>query len=199
MTMTDTNYDFSTAGMVDNLQADSLISMARAVYTAPGLAWQNLEQARWSLLRAKARAEGVGAIVYDRDKVQTSCHTDMSDRVGSILDLEWALTEAEQQYKCSVMAFRFCLLAAYESGLFSPLQVKMWETYYEHGHGPEDLSVQQLADLYGVTKSRAQYLVTSPRAISNFCQAVEQCMKGIETNQARAYNNTTPFGEHPCV
>jgi hypothetical protein len=120
--------------------------------------------------------------------------------VGDLLDAQWATTEAEHKYECSVMAFRFCLLMAYEIGLFNPLQVKMWETYYEHGHGREDLSLQHLADLYGVTKSRAQYLVTSPRAISNFCQAVDACSKGIETTQERTHNkNTSPFGMHPCV
>ena len=192
--------DLANAGMIENLRADSLIGTARAVYTAPGLAWEQLEQARWALTKARTRAEGVGAIAYDRDKVQSSSYTDMSDRVGSVLELELAKTEAERNYTQAVFSFRYCLLMAYEMGLFNPLQVQMWKTYYEHGHGPEDLSLQRLADIYGVTKRRAQYLVTEPRTISQFCQAVERCMTTLEMNSERAYNiNTPPFAEHPCA
>ncbi len=191
--------DLQNAGKIENLKADSLINTARAVYTAPGLAWEQLEQARWALMRAQTRAEGLGAVAYDRDKVQTSLHDNMPDNVSSILELQLAKSEAEKAYSIAVFSFRYCLLMAYEMGLFSPLQVQMWKTYYEHGHGAEDLSLQKLADMYGITKSSAQYLVAKPEAMSRFCQAVERCLSALDFNEVRVYNKNTPFGEHPCV
>lgn len=176
--------DFSDVDKKENLQADTTISDARAVYTAPGIAWETLEDARWRLLKARASAEGVGAIRYDLTKVKSSVRSTMSDRISNILDYEAYYTDARHNYMSALFTFRYCLNHAYTMGLFTPLQVQLWKEYREHGHTDEDMSLQKIADAHGLTKRRVQYLVTDPKAIANFCLAVEDAMKDFAPNIA---------------
>ena len=169
--------DFSDADRRDNRQADRLISDARAVYTAPGVAWETLEDARWHLIKAQTAAEGVGAVRYDLTKVQSSVHNTVPNRIASLLDYEAYYTDARNAYTAAVLTFRYCLQRAVDLGLFTPFQAQLWREYRERGHLDEDTSLQKLADKHNLTKRRVQYLVTDPKAIASFCRAVEDAMK----------------------
>ena len=158
--------DFSEADKRDNLKADETISDATAVYTAPIIAWSALDEARWRLMKARTASAGIGPR-FNPNKID----------ITSTLDYEAYYTEARHNYVSAIFTFRYCLQRAMELGLFTQFQAQLWREYREHEHIDEDATLQKIADAHNLPKSKVQYLVTSPKAISNFCLAVEDAMK----------------------
>ena len=170
-------------------QTDAVISTARNIYSSPAEAWANLQDATFALDKAYARASGITGVVYDRDRVQSSAHSDMSDKVGNILELEARKNAAEHYYLCSVLALRYCLQRALDMKLFTEEQCDLWRRYYEHGREEENMSLLKLANKVNLNKDRVRYLVRSEHAIVLFCKAVESVLNEVmmDTEPAKSF------------
>lgn len=186
--------------LTDNEIADILIRTSTEVFSRPGMAWSNLQSAKFRLEQARSRAEGMAGRAFDSDRIFTP--SDMSDNIDNILSLELAVAEAENAYFSSVASFRYCLERAKELGVFDSFQVSVWKAYYEHG--TDYMSMQQLADRFRVTKSRIQYLTTSTRAKVAFCRAIDSILSDIDFSSGSDFGvceaNTDAAGrsDNPC-
>ncbi len=150
--------------MTDNEYADIMMTEAYTVKQAPAEALQRLRAARDKVATLRARACSIGAVRYDRDRVQSSHTHDLSDDMCAIDDAAEAAWLAYMEYLAMCASLRLCCMAAG----FGATQTSIWMMYYAYGH-----SMGSIALLTGRTKSQVQYLLTGVRPERDFCLGID--------------------------
>lgn len=104
--------------MTDNEYADIMMTEAYSVKQAPAEALQRLRAARDKVATLRARACSIGAVRYDRDRIQSSHTHDLSDDMCAIDDAAEAAWLAYMEYLAMCSSLRLCCMAAGFGAIF---------------------------------------------------------------------------------
>lgn len=151
--------------MTDNAHADIMMAEASIVQLAPAEARNRLRAARDRVAMIRDRMYSVGAVRYDKDRVQSSGMHDISDSFAALQDAEDDMWAACMAYTAALASLRCCCQAAG----FGRRQTDIWMMYYGYGH-----SMGSIALLTRSTKSQVQYMLTGVRPSRDFCLGVDR-------------------------
>ena len=155
--------------MTDEEAVDLLIRQATDIRTAPRLAYAAYQSARMHVVMLRTRAEGLGGMRLSKDKVTGGQPLMLEDQVSAIMDAEETVRHLWLVYLAARGSFLYCLDRAARVMGFTAHQCKLWKMYYlGEGH-----TMQEIADTVNEAKGSVWYLITSVKAQTAWCRAVE--------------------------
>ena len=155
--------------LTDEEAVDLLIRQATDIRTAPRLAYAAYMSAKMHVVMLRTRAEGMGGMRLSKDKVTGGQPLMLEDQVSAIMDAEETVRHLWLVYLAARGSFLYCLDRAAKVVGFTAHQCKLWKMYYlGEGH-----TMQEIADTVNEAKGSVWYLITSVKAQTAWCRAVE--------------------------
>lgn len=152
--------------------ADNLIWQMHRMTLNPGWAYGRWEAAYERLQRLRSRAYSIPPVRYDKDRVQSSNSSDLSDTVDVLMAAEQREFAARMHYLAALASLDYVMDVAE----FDPLTARIWHLYYS-GLG---YSMETIASQLGITRARVRYALERTRNSRDLCMAINYISENLE-------------------
>lgn len=152
----------------DDVWTDELLHQANTEKHDAGEARKEMLRLSEKLLVMRARAEGVGAVRYDKDRVSGGLPYTVAEQVADIIEVEQELNQARMVFQLALQSF---INLMYDAG-FNDITVRVWVLRYVYEN-----SIGGIAFLMRMPKWKVQYELERVSNNRDFCLALEKIIE----------------------